>query len=274
MPRKGLGQNFLLDKDYLQKITNSCQINEKTTIIEIGSGYGHLTSFLSATSCKRVISIEKDHRLFVWLNSNWIGNKKKVIFCEEDALKINWLDFCQKYRNENSPIIVVGNLPYSIANLLIHNLLTNYFLFQDLVFLVQKEVAERWATNLLRYKKEYGALSIYISIFAETQILFTVPSKYFSPSPLVDGSLVHLKIRKELLIEKQELVKFLAFLRNCFRHRRKTLENNLLIASYKKEIIKKILCKFGHSSLTRSQELSTQDFIQLYREIKNLNLSS
>jgi 16S rRNA (adenine1518-N6/adenine1519-N6)-dimethyltransferase len=67
--KKELGQNFLLDKNLLQKIVDNCLIDNQTMIIEIGSGYGHLTEILAKTNCYQIISCEKDSRLFLWLQN-------------------------------------------------------------------------------------------------------------------------------------------------------------------------------------------------------------
>ena len=123
-PNKDLGQNFIFDKNYLCKIVDNFSIDSNTIIIEIGSGYGSLTNLLAETNCQKVISLEKDEKLFQWLEKN-NKNDKITYFCQ-DALLINWEKFCLEYKN--SSIIIVGNLPYYITNSLIINLLliTNY----------------------------------------------------------------------------------------------------------------------------------------------------
>jgi len=117
----------------------------------------------------------------------------------------------------------VGNLPYGIANPLICRLLEKFELFKGLVFLVQKEVAQRWTATPQKHKKEYSALSVYINLLAKTKIILKVPKQCFFPTPLVDGSLVCLEIKKPSLVEKEKLTSLLNFLKNCFRYRRKTL---------------------------------------------------
>ena len=138
-PNKELGQNFLFDKNYLQKIVASCPIADNTVIIEIGSGYGSLTNSLAKTNCQKVVSIEKDPKLFRWLEEN--NKNDKIIYLRQDALQINWPEFCSQYKD--SSLIIVGNLPYYITNSLIVDLLFHYQLFNYLVFLVQKEVGQK-----------------------------------------------------------------------------------------------------------------------------------
>jgi 16S rRNA (adenine1518-N6/adenine1519-N6)-dimethyltransferase len=94
-PQKKLGQNFLFNKNYLQKIVDFCSFDSHTIIIEIGSGYGNLTNFLAQTDCQKVVSLEKDPRLFQWLTKN-SSKKDKVLFLHQDALKVDWLTFSEK----------------------------------------------------------------------------------------------------------------------------------------------------------------------------------
>ncbi|RHZ36782.1 16S rRNA (adenine(1518)-N(6)/adenine(1519)-N(6))-dimethyltransferase RsmA [endosymbiont GvMRE of Glomus versiforme] len=263
LPKKEWGQNFLLDKNLLQKIVDSCPFDKKTIIVEIGSGYGHLTEFLAKSNCHQVISYEKDAQLHFWLQSKWKEQKNKVIFLYQDALKINWPELRQKY-NQFLTFLVVGNLPYSIANSLIFNLLESAELFENLVFLIQKEVAQRWVATPQKYKKEYSALSVYISLITKPEIIFFVPKQCFFPQPSVDGALVRLEIKKEIQLEKEKRVQFWAFLKNCFRHRRKTLWNNLLIASYQEKKIREVFQKLKYEKNIRPQQLTIQDYLSVF----------
>jgi 16S rRNA (adenine1518-N6/adenine1519-N6)-dimethyltransferase len=138
-PKKELGQNFLLNKQILQKIVNFLPIETNTVIIEIGTGYGHLTDCLTDTICYKILSIEKDKNIYNWLKDNKLN--KKVSFLNEDALNIDWHKLYEE--NKNHPLLVVGNLPYYIANSLLIELLNKNKLFKSFCFLVQKEVARR-----------------------------------------------------------------------------------------------------------------------------------
>lgn len=270
LAKKEWGQNFLLDKNFLQKIVNNCPIDEKTIIIEIGSGYGHLTDFIAKTNCHKIISCEKDPQLFLWLNNKWkIERRSKVLFLHQDALKINWREFCQDLlaNNPSFSFLVIGNLPYAIANTLICNLLENAELFKYFVFLVQKEVAQRWMATSQRCKKEYSSLSAYINLITKPEIIFNVPKQSFVPRPNVDGSLIRLEMRKTIPMEKEKLANFFNFLKNCFRYRRKTLWNNLLIASCQEEKLKKIFPQLNYDKKIRPQGLTTQDYLDLYKLI-------
>lgn len=279
LPNKKLGQCFLLDKNLLQKIANYCPVDENTIVIEIGSGYGQLTYFLANSNCHKLISYEKDQRLFTWLQNNWANKtennlqENKVLFLNKDVLEINWEELVKEYKNKNLSVsfLVVGNLPYAISNLLIKKLLDQSHLFKGFIFLVQKEVGQRWTATPSRYKKDYSALSVYIGTLAEASFLLGIPRQCFSPSPLVDGSLIYLKPKKDLAVKASELNKFFSLVRNCFLHRRKTLWNNLLIASVKEQRITRTFQELGYDSKLRSQDLSVLDFTNLYYWLQKCN---
>jgi len=271
LPNKKLGQNFLSKKKYLQKIVNCLAIDSNTILIEIGSGYGHLTKFLANTDCQQIISLEKDKQLFNWLQTNWVSNnKQKVLFLNKDALNIDWEEFFQEYvKDKNASLTIVGNLPYNIANSLICELLIKHKLFTNFLFLVQKEVAQRWVANSKSYKKEYSALSVYVNLLATTEIKLEIPAEAFNPSPLVNGALVLLKIKTELAIEQERLAKFFLFVKKCFHYRRKTLYNNLISFVSKKEYCLENITNLGYEKNIRPQELAVDDYLQLYKGLTN-----
>jgi 16S rRNA (adenine1518-N6/adenine1519-N6)-dimethyltransferase len=267
-PNKGLGQNFLFDKNYLRKIVNNCPINPETIIIEIGSGYGSLTNLLAETNCQKIISLEKDKNLFQWLEKN--NKNEKVIYLNQDALAFNWEKFCLEY--QNSSIIIVGNLPYYITNSLIVNLLFNYRLFTSLVFLVQKEVGQKWAASPHKYFSQYSSLSVFINYLAEIKIVLEVPSRIFNPSPSVDGVLVIINPYKNSEVAKEQLTSFLGFLKNCFRFRRKTLWNNLLSFSGNlDQEWEKYFSEKNYPMKIRPQNLTAKEYYNLFLYWKSLN---
>ena len=134
IPKKSLGQNFLLDKNLCKKIINSLNIKNKT-IIEIGPGTGQLTDEIIKFKPKKLILIEKDYKLFKILKTKYSELNFIEIF-NIDAIQIN-LDL-----NENFSII--SNLPYNIASKLIFDILINYNNIKEIIFLIQKEVSKKF----------------------------------------------------------------------------------------------------------------------------------
>ena len=220
-----------------------------------------MTNLLAKTDCQKVISLEKDQNLFHWLEEN--NKNNKTIYLCQDALQINWSDFCSQYKNNS--LIIVGNLPYYITNSLIVDLLFNYHLFNSLIFLVQKEVGQKWVSSPNKYSSKYSALSVFINYLAETKIVLEIPKSVFVPSPSVDGALVAINLCKDIGISKEQLVSFLRFLKNCFRFRRKTLLNNLssFAGNYKAEW-KKYFIEKGYSNQVRPQNLTPSEYWKLF----------
>ena len=269
-PQRSLGQNFLSSDLYLKKIISACSINSNSVILEIGPGYGSLTKLLSQTDCKKLISIEKDPNLFQWLNNNSIKWPSKVDFFLNDALEIEWDDFLKNNVSLSSDdeLIIVGNLPYYISNILIGNLLEKRHLFKRLVFLVQKEVAQRWVASPFKYKNKYSNLSIFINYSCDTELLFEIPKRFFKPIPEVDGALVILEIK---IIPTENILnenKFFLFVRNCFKFRRKTLFNNIKSFWGNEDEIKEIFKIFEYDEKIRPQDLSLDDFLKLFNNFK------
>ena len=265
-PNKELGQNFLFDKNYLQKIVTSCPINSNTLIIEIGSGYGSLTNLLAKTNCQKIISLEKDEKLFHWLLEN--NKNEKITYLNQDVLKVNWGKFCLEY--QSSSIIIVGNLPYYLTNSLIIDLLFHSHLFKSLIFLVQKEVGQKWAASPSQYTPKYSALSVFINYLTEVKLVFEIPKSVFKPVPKVDGALIVVEPRFTNLL-KEEFPSFLRFLKNCFRFRRKTLYNNLLnfAGNWEKEW-EKYFYEKNYSTKIRPQNLTTKEYHELFLYWKTL----
>ena len=259
-PKKKLGQNFLFSDFYLEKIVKNIPVNSNTVIIEIGTGFGNLTNLLSKTNCYKIISFEKDEKLFQLLEKK--EKSKKIIYIKKDVLKVDWLEICSNYKKEKKEIVIVGNLPYNIANSLIVKILFSYYLFDHIIFLVQKEVAERWVANINHYKKKYSAISVFINYVSKIFISFNISGNSFIPSSSVDGSLVVIKPNNKIKLEYKQLVSFFYFLkRYCFVYRRKTLWNNL--KKIKNNELKKYLLEKKLFNL-RPQQLSINVFLELF----------
>lgn len=217
---------------------------------------------LAETDCKKVVSLEKDSQLFNWLEKN--NKNDKITYLCQDALKINWPEFCYQYKGNS--LIIVGNLPYYITNSLIIDLLFNYHLFKSLIFLVQKEVGQKWVSSPNKYSSKYSALSVFINYLAETKIVLEVPQSVFIPSPSVDGALVIINPHQaDINISKKQLTSFLRFLKNCFRFRRKTLLNNLgsFVGNYKEKWESYFIEK-GYSDKIRPQNLTPLEHWKLF----------
>ena len=151
-PKKSLGQNFLIDKNILQKIVNSVSINKNNEILEIGPGTGNLTSYIIKKNPKKIFVVEKDNELSLFLNEKF---KNKINIINEDVLKISENLISKK------KLIVFGNLPYNISTKILSKWIisTNKDLwFSKLILMFQKEVADRIIAKI--NTSDYGRLSI------------------------------------------------------------------------------------------------------------------
>ena len=182
IPKKSLGQNFLIDKNIIEKICNSGNITENDNVLEIGPGTGNLTEFILQKKPKKFYVIEKDERLIKNLNEKF---DKKIKIINEDILKYDL-----KLLNDKD-LIIFGNLPYNISSQILVNFI-NYsyskFSYKKLVLMFQKEVADRILAE--DNSKNYGRLSIFSSWKLNIKKIMDIYPSSFFPKPKVMSSLL------------------------------------------------------------------------------------
>ena len=187
--KKSLGQNFLTDRNILEKIVNVTSIKNKI-IVEVGPGTGNLTSFILKNNPKKVIVIEKDNDLAKNLNINF-GEQLTII--NDDVLNINEnLLFDEK-------VTVFGNLPYNISTEILSKWILNLkdnFWFDHLVLMFQKEVAERIISPF--NKSTYGRLSILSNWKLDIKKICDIKPESFSPKPKIDSTLLFFTPKKKI----------------------------------------------------------------------------
>lgn len=248
--KKSLGQNFLKNDTIIKKIVSLFVCGEKDLIIEIGPGRGALTKYLQNMGHLVAIEIDKDmHEYLDNLNA-------EVIY--DDILQIDLKAFLSKYKYEN--LYIIGNLPYYITSPIIEKLLLSGINAKKMIFMVQKEVAERFSA--LPGHKEYGYMTIFINHFYDVKYEFMVPRNEFIPAPKVDSAIITLNGKENEEIEDE----FFEFLKICFMHKRKTLKNNL--SNYDFNKVKEILDKHNLKESVRAEELSEDIFREIYDALK------
>ena len=179
--KKSLGQNFLIDKNVLEKIVNTTKINNKT-ILEIGPGTGNLTSYILKKNPKKIIVIEKDNSLAINLKKKF---NDQIIIINEDILKI---DETKLFKEQ---VTVFGNLPYNISTEILSKWIVNLkdnFWFDCLVLMFQKEVANRIVADF--NTSNYGRLSIVCNWKLNIKKICDIKPESFSPKPKIDSSLL------------------------------------------------------------------------------------
>ena len=239
IPKKSLGQNFLLDRNLRKKIVSNINIKNKN-IIEIGSGTGLLTNEIIKQNPKKLILLEKDNSLYEKLKLKYLDNKSIEIE-NIDVLKDN-LSFKNNFN-------IIANLPYNISTKLIIKLLIKYKNFNEMVFLVQKEVSDKFKYKLLNKKNKY---SLFLEIVSNYQVLHDISNKVFYPKPKVKSTLIKIT-PKNIAIDKEKLW---IFSNKIFMNKRKKI-NNKFNRINNQIIDKKILEK-------RPEDLNKSEYLELF----------
>jgi 16S rRNA (adenine1518-N6/adenine1519-N6)-dimethyltransferase len=212
--KKSLGQNFLVDRNILEKITNATQITDKI-ILEVGPGTGNLTSFILKKKPKKIFVIEKDENLADHLKETF-NNQLTII--NDDILKINESSLFE------SKVTVFGNLPYNISTEILSKWITNSkedLWFNNLILMFQKEVADRIIAKF--NTSNYGRLSIISNWKLNVEKICDIKPESFSPRPKIDSSLLFFSPKKDFFKIKnpKNLEKVT---RIFFNHRRKMIK--------------------------------------------------
>lgn len=210
-----LGQHFLTRKSTLDRIAESACGAHTPLVIEIGAGRGALTESLLARADK-VVAIELDPVLGHYLRQKFRDalDAGRLVLVESDILKTDLAAW--------GPAVIAGNLPYYITSPILERLFAARSSWKLAVILVQAEVAARIVAD--PGSRDYGYLTVMVQVQARAERLFEVPRAAFRPPPKVDSAVVRLE---PVETEIGDLSSFLKFAGNCFRHKRKTLRNNL-----------------------------------------------
>jgi len=256
--RKKYGQNFLTDRNIIDKILKVAAVNDQDTVIEIGPGLGALTTQL-VQRAKRVVAYEIDAGLSSYLQEQFANN---------NSVEVHQKDFLEVKLSYDHPIKVISNLPYYITTPILFQLLEGNQEISSIVVMMQKEVAERLVA--LPRTKQYNALSVILQYLADVKIEFHVPKTCFYPVPDVDSSVVRIQIKKQ---SNSDAAEFITFVKNAFHQRRKTLLNNISSTYHlKKPFIESVLYEVNLSLSARAEELSLDEFIQLHKTIKKAEM--
>ncbi|HEY8392968.1 MAG TPA: 16S rRNA (adenine(1518)-N(6)/adenine(1519)-N(6))-dimethyltransferase RsmA [Capillibacterium sp.] len=257
-PKKGLGQNFLTDANILRKIVAAAALRPEDSVLEIGPGAGALTVAL-AEAAGTVVAVETDRSLAPLL-AEVLADRPNVRLVFGDILKLNPATF---FPPEGPAPKVVANLPYYITTPIIFHLLESAVRWQLLVFLVQKEVADRMVSP--PGHKAYGALSVMIQTYCHVELAGVVPPTVFLPRPKVDSAIVRLVPKPRAFSQETERC-FSLLVRAIFSTRRKNLYNSLRsifpqLGGERK--VMEALAKLGFDPRRRGETLSPAEFYAL-----------
>lgn len=242
-----VGQNFLIDEEVCEKIVSFLNINDNDKVLEIGSGAGSLSFFLSQSKGD-VDLIDIDEGLVTKLQNDFNG-ATNIHPMMGNAMRYDM----EKYTK------IIGNLPYYITSGILERILLNAKNISLGVFMVQKEAFFR--LNAKMGSKDYGPLPILIQYRAKMNRLLSVGRNSFTPAPHIDSLVFNLEFYPDR--DMDTVKKLYSLLNGVFLHRRKTILNNL--ASYLKdgEKAKQTLSKAGISPLARPEEISLEEYLNL-----------
>jgi 16S rRNA (adenine1518-N6/adenine1519-N6)-dimethyltransferase len=255
--KKSLGQNFLIDRNMLEQIVNTVDIQNKE-VLEIGPGSGNLTTYILKKNPKKLHVIEKDNDLALLLKEKF-NDEIKII--NDDVLKIT------ENKISNEKLTVFGNLPYNISTEILSKWIVNLgknFWFESLVLMFQKEVADRIIAQCNTSK--YGRLSILSNWKLNIEKIIDIRPESFSPRPKVQSSLLLFTPKLDFFeIDNAKNLEMIT--RIFFSQRRKMLKkpfNQLFKNS------KKVSEKFNIDLNLRPQNLKPEIYFNLVKEYESL----
>lgn len=265
--KKSLGQNFLVEPHILDKMVETGKIDKNTTVIEIGPGIGALTQYL-AYHAKEVVAFEIDSR-FIEILKETLADMNNVKVVHEDILQVEFQDESYEFLRNAERLVVVANLPYYITTPIIMNLMVSGLPFEQLVMMMQKEVAQRMTADV--NTKQYNSLSLAIQNNMEAKIAFSVPKGVFIPQPNVDSAVLSLVRRAHPLVEVENMKSFEQLIRIAFTQRRKTIWNNLRgeleILRLSLEELEVGLTHAGIDKSRRAESLTIWEYEKLYKAL-------
>lgn len=259
--QKKFGQNFLIDKNILEKIVDAAHVTANDCVLEIGPGIGTMTQYL-AERAKNVIAVEVDKNLIPVLQDT-LSSYNNVTIINQDILKTDLHRIIEEHGG-GRPVKVAANLPYYITTPIIMALFENHIALQNITIMVQKEVADRMQAE--PGTKNYGALSLAVQYYAKPEIIVKVPASCFIPKPNVDSTVIRLTKYEKPPVAVWDEAYLFAVIRASFNQRRKTLVNGLAgapVLGVNKEEIAGVLAQMGLPAAIRGETLTLQQFTEL-----------
>lgn len=262
---KSLGQNFLIDDNIVDKIVAGAGIGPGDKIIEVGPGIGTLTREM-ASRAEALMAVEIDKNLIPIL-ADTLGDYDNVKIVNEDIIKADIKGLIDENLS-GGPVKLVANLPYYITTPIIMRFLEENINVTDIVVMVQKEVAERM--NAQPGGKDFGALSVAVQYYCDTEIVAKVPRHLFVPQPNVDSIVIALRIRPERKYKVDDEDLYFKVVKAAFGQRRKTLLNSISsMGNLAKDQVKEALEEAGIDPKRRGETLSLDEFAILSNVIGN-----
>jgi 16S rRNA (adenine1518-N6/adenine1519-N6)-dimethyltransferase len=260
-PIKSLGQNFLVDRNIIDKIIRCADIGPDDAVLEIGPGRGALTEQL-AERAGRLVVVEYDHVLAAGLAERY-RDDPRVTVVDGDILAI---DLASVLAEAPCGWKVVANLPYNISSPVLFRLMEYRALFSRLVLMLQKEVGERLVASA--GCSDYGVTTLLLGLWFDMRREIIVPPTCFHPRPKVDSVVVSFVPlpRPRVEVGSEEL--FRRVVKGAFAMRRKTLSNCLKAAELATpDELGRVLAECGIDGQRRGETLTLEEFASLSRRL-------
>ena len=261
LPKKSLGQNFLVNDNILDEIVNFIPLKDKN-IIEVGPWYWALTKKILDKNPKSLELVELDKKMIEILELR--KKNSELIIPNWTDFKINNADIL-KFQPSFQTYLVVANIPYYITSpILTHFFYNTEFVPTEMIILMQRDV---WDKILKKAWNKNSVLSLGVDFACEEiREIIKVGASNFIPPPKVESSVLYFKLRPE--IDKVEAQKFLKLIKSWFAEKRKKLISNLSkIWWYKKELLEEIFSKMNLSENTRAEELDLEMWKEMMKEL-------
>ena len=255
---KSLGQNFLTDRNIIEKIITGSDIGSNDVVVEIGAGAGALTTIL-AERVKKVYAIEIDKKVLPLLERVTEG-LDNIEIINADFLKYDFDKLAENYK-------IIGNLPYYITTPIIAGILEKECLYKpkSMTFMMQKEVADRLIAE--PGTKTYGAISVLVQHYCEVSHISDVSREVFVPKPNVDSSVLLFTLRDVSEYDVDVTKYMFKIVKAGFGMRRKTLRNSLKTLGLPEQKLLDAMESIGINSLQRAETLSSNDYYNLAKSI-------
>lgn len=260
--KKSLGQNFILDKNFTDKIAKSAFLDGENPadfeVLEIGPGPGSLTRSILDMGVKKLYAIEKDLRCIEALQElkNFYGERLEII--NQDALTIDEVEFFNLTNNKK--IKIIANLPYNIGTVLLIKWLKIADKISSMTLMLQKEVAQRIAAKV--NDNHYGRLAIMVNHLAKTKILYDVNKSNFTPPPKVTSAIIQIIPFAEKIYDV-EFLKIEKLLAQAFSQRRKMIKSSLKGFVFKDLTLEEALKKADIEATLRPENIEIAKFCAL-----------
>ncbi len=257
-PAKSRGQNFLTSGGVADRIVSAAKLYETDSIVEIGPGLGILTEKIVVLPRRSLTLVELDSRLAARLQERFAD----IRVINDDFLAIDFAELAG-----DSPVKVIGNLPFNVAAAILRKLSDNSRMISKMVLMFQREVAARIRAN--PGDDAYGALSVFTALYWKIDLHFTVAAGSFHPRPKIDAEVLAFTPHAKQLFRNDEERDVLETVRASFSAPRKTIRNALghalgIDATQTVRVLERATIDPG----TRAETLGVPDFLRLAQAVR------